>query len=192
MTYPFLCNVEDLDDVWLCPRFAVEQTRADGSVKYRACDDVSSGPLLAEAPSDACGSDKKKRKLNSINGFTGPGEKLRHDTIDTLSEAMKKFVALSRRRPWLLKVDVDAAYRRIPVLPEHRWACVIAFVLLGQTYISNHLACPFGAVASVHAWERIGAAICFIARMYLKIGLLRFVDDMFAPERQGSVKYAMR
>jgi hypothetical protein len=49
--------------------------------------------------------------------------------------------------------------------------------------VSQHAACPFGAKASVHAWERVGAAITHIARKYLKIALLRYVDDLFAAER---------
>ena len=48
---------------------------------------------------------------------------------------------------------------------------------------SQHAACPFGAIASVHAWERVGAAIAHIARKFLKIAALRYVDDLFAPER---------
>ena len=54
---------------------------------------------------------------------------------------------------------------------------------LVQVYMSTHKACMFGAVASVHAWERIGAAICFLARRFLRIAALRYVDDFFAPER---------
>ena len=46
-----------------------------------------------------------------------------------------------------------------------------------------HKASPFGAISSVHAWERIGNAIQFISQKYLKIATLRYVDDFFAPER---------
>ena len=38
-----------------------------------------------------------------------------------------------------------------------------------EVYFAQHIGCPFGAVASVHAWERVGAAVCHIARVYLKI-----------------------
>ena len=38
----------------------------------------------------------------------------------------------------------------------------------------------------MHAWERIGAAITHIARKFLKIAVLRYVDDLFAPERCAS------
>ena len=55
--------------------------------------------------------------------------------------------------------------------------------LLLQVFTACHTACPFGAVANVHAWERIGAAICFLARKLLKLAILRYVDDYFGPER---------
>ena len=57
----------------------------------------------------------------------------------------------------------------------------------GQVLISTHAACPFGAVASVHAWERIGNAIAHLARRFLKLALFIYVDDMFAPERRAPV-----
>ena len=50
---------------------------------------------------------------------------------------------------------------------------------------ASHYACPFGAVASVHAWERVGVAICSIARKLLGIPLMRYVDDFFAADRFG-------
>ena len=55
-----------------------------------------------------------------------------------------------------------------------------------QVYCARHAAVPFGAVASVHAWERVGAALCFLARTLLRIPMLRYVDDFFAPERSST------
>ena len=49
-----------------------------------------------------------------------------------------------------------------------------------QAWMSTHFACPFGAIASVHAWERVGAAIAFLARKLLHLPVLRYVDDFFA------------
>ena len=57
------------------------------------------------------------------------------------------------------------------------------FVPSMQAYVARHTACPFGAVASVYAWERFGAALAHLARVYLKIPVLRYVDDYFGPER---------
>ena len=44
----------------------------------------------------------------------------------------------------------------------------------------------FGAVGSVHAWERIGAALTHIARHFLNLALYRYVDDYFGPDRRES------
>ena len=34
--------------------------------------------------------------------------------------------------PHLWKADVDSAFRRVPVKPEDRWLCGIAFMVDGQ------------------------------------------------------------
>ena len=52
-----------------------------------------------------------------------------------------------------------------------------------KVMIAFHNACPFGAVASVHAWERAGALIQVIARRLLKLPVYRYVDDFFSCDR---------
>ena len=52
-----------------------------------------------------------------------------------------------------------------------------------QVFASQHFACPFGATGSVHGWERIGAGVAHIGRVFLYLALLRYVDDYFGPER---------
>ena len=112
---------------------------------------------------------------------------------------MKAFNEKFNELPGLIKVDINSAFRRIPIKGSDLWACGIVFLFLGQVgvmcfmtyvklhvvqvYVSQHFACPFGAVGSVHAWERIGAAICHIAGVYLKLPLWRYVDDYFGTER---------
>ena len=112
----------NISEVWLSPRFAVEQEAANGSTKIRAIDNMSWGPIP----------DEGVRKDNSINGYTVPTEKLKHETLDMLGAVMLQFQALMGVIPWLFKVDVDSAYRRVPIKPAHRWAAVIAFMLQGQ------------------------------------------------------------
>ena len=100
-----------------------------------------------------------------------------------------------------MKADVDAAFRRIPIKPDERWMCGIAFMVDGQVLQSlllvlvtfadlvfkvwwaQHLAAPFGATGSVHGWERVGAAAAHIARVLIKLAALRYVDDYFGPGR---------
>jgi len=197
-----------VEDVLLHPRFAVVQTRPDLSLKVRAVDNLSWCAVSG-------------RKADSVNGHTALAEKMSHDTLDALGEALAHFVAEVGVLPGLLKADIDAAFRRIPIRPVHRWTCGIAFKVDGsvgvvpvggslscpgrggwrQVFAARHHACPFGAVASGHAWERcvrvhvcswgwaalclrrLGAALCQIARVFLSLPLLRYVDDYFGPDR---------
>ena len=48
--------------------------------------------------------------------------------MDALAEAMRLFVVLVGVIPGLCKADVDAAFRRVPVMAAHRWACGVAFL----------------------------------------------------------------
>ena len=57
--------------------------------------------------------------------------------------------------------------------------CIAAW----QVMASVHAACLFGAIGSVHAWERMGAGIAFIIRKMLRVAVFRYVDDLFAAER---------
>lgn len=74
---------------------------------------------------------------------------------------------------------------------KHRWACGVAFLAYGKVFCSRHNACPFGAIGSVHGWERIGAALAWILRKFFKIAVFRYVDDFFASERPESMKHAL-
>ena len=76
-------------------------------------------------------------------------------------------------------------------MPAHWWACVIIFKFDGQLWISEHRATPFGATSSVHAWERVGALVCTIARRALKLPVHRYVDDYLGFERSTLVKHSM-
>jgi hypothetical protein len=189
-------------------------------VQVRAVDHLSWSPGTQRDAGAEARPSKKARKEMSVNGYTMPTEKMKHDTLDVLAVTMRHYVQVVGVIPGLVKVslhallcnnsnslynravqaDIDAAFRRIPVAPQHRWACWVAFIVMGQVslwlvcqscvlcvqcqvFVSQHASCPFGAVASVHAWERVGAAITHIARKFLKLAVLRYVDDMFAPER---------
>ena len=67
-----------------------------------------------------------------MNGHAVPTEKMRHDTLDSLAAAMAYFVKIVGEVPGVLKGDVNAAFRRIPIYAEHRWACAIVFMVNGK------------------------------------------------------------
>ena len=59
----------------------------------------------------------------------------------------------------MFKSDVDSAFRRVPVAPDHREFGYIAFKYKGRVIVAEHASTPFGSIASVHHWERIGGSI---------------------------------
>ena len=131
-------------------------------------------------------------KVDSVNGHYQPTVAISHDHLDKLLATMKLHVsAFAGSTPHLWKADVDAAFRRVPVKPAHRWATGVAFVAGGRNVVSFHYSMPFGATSSVVAWHRIGEVICTIARRLLKLPVLRYVDDYFAAERSETVHQAM-
>ena len=49
-------------------------------------------------------------------------------------QVLEAFKAEVGEVPHLMKADVDAAFRRIPVKPDERWMCGIAFMVDGQVW----------------------------------------------------------
>jgi hypothetical protein len=102
--------------------------------------------------------------LMQVNGTTFPAEKMHHDTLDALVEAMRTHVKVCGTVPAIFKVDIDSAFRRVPIRPSDRWAAGVAFKVgrevwvcyafafcthevLCEVYVSRHAACPFGEVS---------------------------------------------
>ena len=127
----------------------------DGSLRLRACDDLSA---------------------SLVNENVIQTEKLRTENLDDLSAVSSKLFELTGRPPSLIKADVDAAYRRIPVQPDQRWLVWIVFMVCGQIFAAQHLAMPFGGVSSVYAWNKLAAFLVFVIRNILFIPLLRCVS----------------
>ena len=146
--------------------------KQDGSPKLRACDDFSA---------------------NNTNSFADNRENLKNENLDDLEASARYFhqvchiyassihsppsrVLISQELgedPGILKADVDSAYRRIPVTSSHLWLVWVVFVTNGTVLAAQHHGMPFGAKASVYAWHRFAAFISFIARVVLKIPLLK-------------------
>ena len=134
---------------------------------------------------------RKKRKLTaSVNGHCRIPEELHHDHIDTLMCAATSLHDEFKEPPGLWKADIDSAFRRISVAACMLWAAAIAFMVDGQIWTSVHYAMPFGLKASVFALERVGHFLATVARKLLKLPVLRYVDDFFAPEPRESLEHA--
>jgi hypothetical protein len=171
MTWPQDAAGVCLDTVTLSPRFGVEQgLKADGSSKIRPIDDLT---------------------RSGCNAATSPSEKLQYESLDTLLAVGRAAGEAFGHDLSLWKADIASAYRRIPVAPEHRQFGHVVFSMAGQTMVSQHLVLPFGAVASVHHWNRVGDMIKTLARRLLHLPVCRFVDDYFAVERLELAAHAL-
>ena len=120
-------------------------------------------------------------------------------------------MGVSRQVPLgMWKADIDSAYRRMPLKPGHRNLAAIVFIkgtstlhhavlahgcgLLctdGTVYIAVHWALPFGSIASVHGWDRMGSLLRALARKLLKLPVSRYCDDFFAGDRSECAEHGM-
>ena len=212
-----LSGPEDPSQVDWCnacvaPRFSVEQgTLLDGRPKLRAVDDETA---------------------SLVNASTAATTKLHCDRLDQLHRLMTTMASAADIPLSLWKADIDAAYRRVPLIPEHRnfakvafmsqeglRSCVhshclheLVFFMFAGVQVFTHNAMPFGAVSSVHHWDRIGAPslrtsmlsyrfrrtaaagdlICKIARRALRLPVLRYVDDYYSACPAGIEDQCMR
>ena len=80
-----------------------------------------------------------------------------------------------------IKSDFTAAYRSCPIHPDHYafTDILVTHPELASIWVSAQKAMPFGAIAAVYAWDRLGAALTHILSNNLSIPLCRYVDDLF-------------
>ena len=161
----------NLDEALLARRFSREQgVKADGRLKLRAVDDESG---------------------NGVNECAQQTAKLTVDGLDSIVAAILLFIQITGTMPCLWKADVDAAYRRIPILPRDRWASWVVFLHEGEPMAARHCALMFGAIGAVYGWGRLGAFLQHVLRAVLRVPLFRYVDDFFSLDKQGCGKHAM-
>ena len=189
MTVPSKVADINLSKNLLHPRFAAVQNKPDGSIKVRPIDNFSWSAIKPTG----MGQLERKRKIKaaSLNGHCIPCESIHHDHLDSLLKAMAMGRELSGQTYGMFKADIDSAYRRIPICSQHLWTCAVAFKCCGEVYVSQHRAMPFGALAAVHAWERIGALVWRIASRLLRLSLFRYVDDFFGCERPAVLQHGL-
>ena len=103
---------------------------------------------------------------------------------------MRRFHNASGKVPHLMKADIDAAYRRVPIAPEDRWAAAVVFKADDEPMLAEHITMPFGSISSVYGWDRAGDMLTHFARVLLKIPLNRYVDDYFGAEHAETIGHA--
>ena len=115
-----------------------------------------------------------------INAATAPGESIHHDTLDVLV-ALLHSAGKNRRHVRFREDDFVGAYKTLPLrLEDLQLAVTVWRDASGSLRTLQLHCCPFGAVASVHAWHRLGAAVqCILANLFLVV-YARYVDDLFS------------
>ena len=145
-------------------RFGVSQITSKGKAKIRTVDDYSEA---------------------LVNSAAEVNRRIRMDSVAHLVEATRRLVETAPGSRRLLgKSEFSSAYRCCPIATadlDLAWT-VLLHPTTGEVWRSQRLACPFGAIGSVYAWDRLGEAFVRIARRRLLDVLLRYVDDLFFPE----------
>jgi hypothetical protein len=92
-------------------------------------------------------------------------------TLSTVSDAGRSFVAAGRG--CFLKLDVEAAYRQVPIRRED-WP-LLGFKWLGKWYYERCL--PFGLKPSCRLWELYAAALHFFFERVGAPVVIHYIDD---------------
>ena len=122
---------------------------------------------------------------NCCNAGAWSKRKLQRDGLDIQKEVafylMRKII-----KPVQSKGDVSSACRRVRAKRAHRHLLAFAFMVSGVMMIANQNSAPFGAVGAMWAWHRIANLIMICCRQFMMLPLMKYVDDFFAINRDGS------
>ena len=83
------------------------------------------------------------------------------------------------------KRGVKAAYRGCPILADHLRFAWVVWQDAGELLAAQHVGMPFGAIAAVHAFHRLGAFMAAVVRRGALAPLGRFVADSFGASKRG-------
>ena len=145
----------------LTRRFGVVQRSANGVAKIRSIDDFAE---------------------SLVNDTVTISRRIRMGRLaDMLAVARIMHHAHPAEDLLLAKSDFRAAYRGCPILTDHLQFSniLVRDPRSGRVWSSTQLAMPFGAVAAVYAWDRLGGALAFLLQQVLLLPTARYVDDLF-------------
>lgn len=120
----------------------------------------------------------KVRKIHHLS-FPRHGDSINGSTKDVYQalgsfEQAKELVRRLGKGCWLIKLDVEAAYRQVPVRPED-WP-LLGFKWRGQYYFDRTL--PFGLKSSCRLWELYASALHFMCETTLGVPcVVHYIDD---------------
>jgi len=116
-----------------------------------------------------------------VNACYASSRKLRLSDLSVLGPWAARLAA-SGRRCALWKRDHKSAYRQIPIRRSHRRFAAFSFCCpsSGKRKYFCPVALPFGATASVYAYNRVAAALTFLANRALRVPVSNFFDDYWS------------
>ena len=115
---------------------------------------------------------------STVNALASVGEAIKHDSLDVLV-ALYRGLGRSFRKLRFRKDDFVGAFKTLPLCAEHLHLAVAAWMSEDGVRVLQLLAAPFGALSSVHAWHRLGAAVQRILASLFVVPYPRYVDDLF-------------
>ena len=107
------------------------------------------------------------------------------ESFDHATDLVRRF----GRGCFLIKFDVEAAYKQIPVREEDR--ALLGFIWRGQIYYDRTL--PFGLRSSCRLWDMYASALHYFFRTELDVHCVHYIDDFLfvIPESKG-IEFATR
>ena len=94
---------------------------------------------------------------SEVNDACEIGRRIRMGRISDISASVRSLSAAGHMDLVLGKSDFSAAYRGFPVLESNLGlSSVLVRKADGSLHVSAQLAMPFGSVAAVYAWNRVG------------------------------------
>jgi len=136
--------------------------------------------------------------LPQTNAGYSTAERLTLDDVDAVAALSKLFMLRARAASFPLALhgkclDLAAAYRQIAVAPQSAWVSNVAVYnpSTSQPSFFEQVALPFGAVASVHIFNRLARAVWSVGAHLLGLVWLCFFDDFPVLEAVGSLGSAL-
>ena len=121
---------------------------------------------------------------SGVNLATVPVDKIRHHSLDILSEIVMAFYRRNCEVQ-LWKRDVSQAFRRVPIQASRSEFAWTVWSNGGVLLTAQHIGIPVGTVSAVYLWHRVGFFLAQILLHMFKCPVARYVDDFFRAGRKG-------
>ena len=123
--------------------------------------------------------------LGLQNQATSCTRKLEAAGLDMMN-AMICYLMDHNANPVCWKRDVQSAYRRVPIAPQHWMFSAVVFSFQAQLFLSQHWTMPFGSVSACWGFHQCANVIQAVLRWFLAVPCARYVDDFYGVQQHAS------